>query len=72
MSAAGDSQTDAGPAGTSPIGRFGAWGLVGQLGPEKSDELAGDRDGGHGGAFAVLGEVPVAVMEPDLGLPGPW
>ncbi len=49
---------------------FSPCGLVSQLGPEECDELAGDRDVGDGRAFAGLGEVTVAVIEPDLGLPG--
>jgi hypothetical protein len=48
----------------------GAEWLVGHRGPEEPDELAGDRDVRDGRAFPVLGEVPVSVMQPDLGLPG--
>ena len=44
--------------------------LVGHRGPQEPDELAGDRDVRDGRAFPVVGEVPVAVMQPDLGLPG--
>ena len=39
-------------------------------GPEEAGELAGDGDGRDGGAFAVFGEVAVAMMQPNLGLPG--
>ena len=49
---------------------FSPCGLVSQLGPEECDEFAGDRDVRDGRAFAGLGEVTVAVIEPDLGLPG--
>ncbi len=48
----------------------GAQRLVGQRGPEESGELAGDRDVRDRRAFAVFGEVSVAVMQADLGLPG--
>ena len=48
----------------------GAEWLVGHRGPEEPGELAGDRDVRDGRAFPVLGEVPVAVMQPELGLPG--
>ena len=45
--------------------------MVGDGGPEEPGELAGDGDGRHGRAFATLeGEVAVAVVQPDLGLPG--
>ena len=48
----------------------GAQRLVGHRGPEEPDELAGDRDVRDGRALPVVGEVPVAVMQPDLRLPG--
>ena len=48
----------------------GAEWLVGHRGPQEPDELAGDRDVRDRRAFPVVGEVPVAVMQPDLGLPG--
>ena len=55
-------------------GRCGAVGdaewLVGHRGPQEPDELAGDRDVRDGRAFPVVGEVSVAVIEPDLGVPG--
>ena len=44
--------------------------LVGERGPEERCELAGDRDVDDGRALAVLGEVAVAVVQADLGLPG--
>ena len=45
--------------------------LVGRGGPEESGELAGDRDGRDGGALPAFGgEVAVAAVQPDLGLPG--
>ena len=48
----------------------GAEWLVGHRGPQEPDELARDRDVRDGRAFPVVGEVPVAVIQPDLGLPG--
>ena len=45
-------------------------GLVGEFGPEEGCELASDRDGHDGRALAALGEVAVAVVQADLGLPG--
>ena len=56
--------------GVDDGGVGGAEWLVGHRGPQKPDELAGDGDVRDGAALAVLGEVPVSVMEPDLGLPG--
>ena len=44
--------------------------LVGHGGPEEAGELAGDGGGGDGRALAVVGEVAVAVVQADLGLPG--
>ena len=44
--------------------------LVGHRGPQEPGELAGDRDVRDGPAFPVVGEVSVAVMQPDLGVPG--
>jgi hypothetical protein len=46
-------------------------GLVGHLGPQEAGEFAGDCDGHDGRAFAVLGEVSVALKEADLRLPRP-
>lgn len=48
----------------------GAQRLVGHRGPHEPDEFASDRDVGDRRALAVLGEVAVSVMQPDLGLPG--
>ena len=45
-------------------------GLVGHGGPEEAGELAGDGDVDDGRALAVVGEVAVAVVQADLGLPG--
>src|SRR5579863_8747767 len=45
-------------------------GLVGDGGPEKPGELAGDGDGRDGGALAVFGEMVVAAVQPGLRLPG--
>ena len=47
-----------------------AGGLVGQLGPEEGGELAGDGDGHDGRALAAFGELAMACVEADLGLPG--
>ena len=48
----------------------GAERLVGHRGPQEPDELARDSDVRDRRAFPVVGEMPVAVIEPDLGLPG--
>jgi hypothetical protein len=45
-------------------------GALGHRGPQEPDELPCDREIRNGRAFAVLGEVPVAVIEPDVRLPG--
>ena len=44
--------------------------LAGHRRPQEPDELAGDSDVRDGRALAVLGEVAVAMIEPDLRLPG--
>src|SRR3954447_6787274 len=59
----------------APTGRVLSGGLlsrrlVGHRGPEKAGELARDGDVGDGAAFAVGGQVLVAAVQADLGLPG--
>lgn len=52
-------------------GRVGdAQWLVGHCRPQEPDEFASDRDVRDSCALAVLGEVAVSVMQPDLGWPG--
>ena len=52
------------------LGIGGAERLVGHRGPQEPGELAGNSDVRDRRAFPVVGEVPVAVIKPDLGLPG--
>src|SRR5487761_2069622 len=45
-------------------------GLFGHRGPQETHELARDSDDRDSGAFAVVGQMSVAAVQPNLGFPG--
>src|SRR4051794_19692405 len=59
------------PRGCRDAGRVSGRWLVDRGGlPAEAGEFAGERDGGHAGGFAAVGEVAVAAVQALLGAPG--